>query len=64
MMFSFRYELDAYVLTGVLPFHYNFFFLILSWYRVSLMGAINRHITILYFKQLAVYIIFLDTKAP
>ena len=38
--------------------------LILSWCRVTLVGAIKRHITILYFKGLAAYIIFLDTKTP
>ena len=37
--------------------------LILSWYRVTVMGAIGRHITILDFKWLVTYIIFLDTEA-
>ena len=37
--------------------------LILSCCRVTLVGAIRRHITILYFKQLAAYNIFLDTEA-
>ena len=36
--------------------------LILSWCRVTLVGAIGRHITILNFKRLAAYIIFLDTE--
>ena len=38
--------------------------LIPSWCRVTLVGAIGRHITIFYFKGIAAYIIFLDTKAP
>ena len=37
--------------------------LIFNWFRMTLVGAIRRHITILYFKRLAAYIIFLDTKA-
>ena len=39
------------------------FGLILSWCRVTLVGAIRRHITILNFKRLAAYIMFLHTKA-
>ena len=38
--------------------------LILSWCRVTLVGAIGCDITFLYFKRLAAYIIFLDIKAP
>ena len=37
--------------------------LILRWCRVTLVSAIGRHITILYFKGLAAYIVFLDNKA-
>ena len=62
-MFSCPYELDAYDLAGVhLCYHFVFIF-ILSWCRVTLMGAIGRHITILDFKRFAANIIFLDTKA-
>ena len=63
-MFSFLYLLDAYDLEGVrLPHHY------LppdshSWCRVTLVFAIRRQISILDFKRLATYIIFLDTTAP
>ena len=32
--------------------------LISSWCRVTLVSAIGRHITILYFKGLAAYVIF------
>ena len=37
--------------------------LILSWCRVTLLGAIGRNIIILDFKRLAAYNIFFDIKA-
>ena len=41
-----------------------FLILILTWCRVTLVGTIGCHITILEFKGLAGYYIFLDTEAP
>ena len=38
--------------------------LVLSWCRVTFVGAIGRPITILDLKRLAAYIIFFDTEAP
>ena len=40
-----------------------FLFLKLRWCRVTFVGNIERHITILDFKRLGAYIIFVDTEA-
>ena len=41
-----------------------FFILVLSWCKVTFVGAIKRHIIILDCKRFTAYIIFFDTEAP